>query len=61
MTEPPAHWNLMPEVERVHARAIEEERKHIASLNDGESFLVRFVMVKGKLKARVEPKHIEIA
>ena len=57
----PLKGKLMPDLARVHDRAIEEERKHIADLNDGESFTVKFVMVKGRLKATIEPKRIEIA
>lgn len=53
--------HLVPEIERIHQKAIELERAHIATLNDGESFCVRFAMAKGKLRAIIEPKKIEIA
>lgn len=56
----PMRGHLMPDLARVHDRAIEEERKHIADLGDGESFAVRYVVVKGRLKAIFEPKRIEI-
>ena len=53
--------HLVPEIERIHQKAIELERAHIATLNDGESFCVKFVMVKGALRIILEPKRIEIA
>ena len=57
----PLKGHLMPDLARVHDKAIEEERKHIADLRDGESFAVRYVVVKGRLYAEFEPKRIRIA
>lgn len=56
----PLKGHLMPDLARVHDKAIEEERKHIADLRDGESFAVRYVCVKGRLHAEFEPKRIRI-
>ena len=56
-----ARGHLVPEVERIHQKAIEAERAHIMTLNDGESFCVKYIMAKGGLRAVIEPKRIEIA
>lgn len=61
VSEPQFKGHLVPEIERIHQKAVELERAHIATLNDGESFCVKFVMVKGALRIILEPKRIEIS
>lgn len=62
MTAPPEDLNghLMPDRELVHRKAIATERLHIAGLSEGESFTVRYSLIRGKLVALVEPKKIQI-
>lgn len=51
---------LAPELARVHKKAVAAEEVHIAGLQIGECFSVRYIRTREGLRAVIEPKRIDI-
>lgn len=52
--------NTVAEARAISAAKAPQDGFHIATLSDGESFCVRYILAKGKLRGVIEPKRIEI-
>lgn len=54
------HGKLMPEREAELQEVVSATRPFIADLSEGETFVVRYTVVKGTLEGLIEPKRIRI-